>query len=97
MKLITQNGIERLDTLVGESESVIKTAFELNTLLYEPRVELRQDIDPKKFGKIYSTISEIESNTIHTSVVVRHAIDLDCVEINRFQKFVIEKILRIRL
>lgn len=97
MKLITQNGIERLDTLVGESESVINTAFELDTLLYEPRVELRQDIDPKKLGKIYSTISEIESNTIHTSVVVRHAIDIDCVEINRFQKFVIEKILRIRL
>ena len=97
MKLNTQNGIERLDTLVGESASVIKTAFELDSLLYEPRIELRQDIDPEKFGKIYSTIREIESNTIHTSVVVRHAIDLDCVEINRFQKFVIEKILRIRL
>lgn len=97
MKLITQQGIGRLEELSLNRDRLTNPTFEIGGELYAVPNAVRGDIPAERFGKIYDSINEAEYNIVHSLGEVDRTLYYESVEINRFQKFVIEKILRIQL
>lgn len=97
MKLITQKGNEMLKELSRNRDRLTDATFQIGNELYASPIAISGEISTERYAKIYTTIGEAENNIIHILGDIDRVLDYKSLEVNRFQKFVMERILRIQL